>query len=240
MDALINALLLGGVAWLLFLALRWPRPSWAWRAGLLFTAYLTLDDLATALTQWLPAANLLPGRWNWEGKLASLALAIVVIAAFRLDRQSLGLQGVQRNHRSSWIAMALLVGISTSLGFVFLPGAPGAETLAFQVLMPGAVEELVYRGIAPALLLGVAARYAGETGTPWRVVVVTGLVFGLWHGLSVSDGVPAFNWMPAVTPLVGGIAYGWLRFHSGSLLPLVVAHSLGNCAFYLHAVLPAG
>lgn len=240
MDALLNALVLGCLAWLMFFALRWPAPAWAWRAGFAFAAYLALDDLATALTQWLPAAGVFPGRWNWEGKLASLALALGVITWLRLDRQTIGLQGVQRRHVSTWVAVVLLVGLSTTLGFVFQPGAPGAETLAFQALMPGPVEELVYRGVAPALLLGAAARSAGEQSIPWRVVLATGLLFGLWHGLSVSDGVPGFDWMPAAIPLVGGLAYGWLRFHSGSLLPVVVAHAAGNLAFYLHALVPAG
>lgn len=240
MDAVINAGVMGLAAWALFLLLRWPAPAWAWRAGLLFAGYLALDDLATALTQWLPAANVLPGGWNWEGKLASLALAGLVIAAFDLDRAAIGWQGVQRNTTSTWIAVVLLIGLSTSLGFVFLPGAPDRETVAFQMLMPGLVEELVYRGIAPALLLGAAMKHGGKAGIPWRVVVATGLLFGLWHGLSVDAGVPAFDWMPAVLPLVGGFAYGWLRFHSGSLLPVVIAHAGGNLAFHLHALFPAG
>lgn len=239
MDAVINALVMGAAAWGLFLLLRWPAPAWAWRAGGVFAGYLALDDLATALTQWLPAANLLPGDWNWEGKLASLGVALLAIAVFDLDRAAIGWQGVQRNRRSTWIAVVLLVGLSTSLGFVFQPGAADAETVAFQLLMPGLVEELVYRGIAPALLLGVLLRRGGKPGIPWRAVVATGLLFGFWHGLSVDDGVPAFDWMPAVLPLVGGFAYGWLRFHSGSLLPVVIAHAGGNLAFHLHAAWPA-
>jgi membrane protease YdiL (CAAX protease family) len=238
MDALINALVMGAAAFGLFLLMRWPSPAWAWRAGLLFAAYLSFDDLATALTQWLPAANLLPGAWNWEGKLASLGLALLAIAVFDLDRAAIGWQGVQRNSRSTWIAVVLLIGLSTSLGFVFQPSAPDVETVAFQLLMPGMVEELVYRGVAPALLLGALLKRGGRPGIPWRAVVATGLLFGLWHGLSVDDGVPAFDWMPAVLPLVGGFAYGWLRFHSGSLLPVVVAHAGGNLAFHLHALVP--
>lgn len=240
MDAIINAFVMGAAAWALFLLMRWPSPAWAWRAGLLFAGYLALDDLATALTQWLPAANLLPGGWNWEGKIASLGLALLVIAAFDLDRNAIGWQGVQRNTRSTWVAVVLLVGLSTSLGFVFQPGAPDAETVAFQLLMPCLVEELVYRGIAPALLLGAVLKRGVAQGIPWRAVVVTGLLFGLWHGLSVKGGLPSFDWMPAVLPLVGGFAYGWLRFHSGSLLPVVIAHAGGNLAFHLHALFPAG
>lgn len=239
MDALLNALLMGAAAWLLFLLLRWPAPAWPWRAGLLLAAYLALDDLATALTQWLPAANRLPGGWNWEGKLVALALALAAIFLLRLDRAAIGWQGVQRNARSTWIAVSLLVALSASLGFVLRPGAPDGESLAFQGLMPGLVEELAYRGIAPALLLGAAAPQAGRDGTPWRVVLATGLLFGLWHGLSVDGGQPRFDWMPAVLPLVGGLAYGWLRFHAGSLLPVMLAHAGGNLAFYLYLLLPA-
>src|SRR5690606_41155715 len=161
---------------------------WVLTVACRLAAYLALDDLATALTQWLPAANRLPGGWNWEGKLAALALALAAIFLLRLDRAAIGWQGVQRNARSTWIAVSLLVALSASLGFVLRPGAPDGESLAFQGLMPGLVEELAYRGIAPALLLGAAAPQAGRDGTPWRVVLATGLLFGLWHGLSVDGG----------------------------------------------------
>ena len=51
-----------------------------------------------------------------------------------------------------------------------------AETLAFQATMPGLAEELVYRGILPALLLGLVRHKPMEDGIPWAVVLATSVI----------------------------------------------------------------
>ncbi|WP_167285356.1 CPBP family intramembrane glutamic endopeptidase [Marilutibacter alkalisoli] len=201
----------------------------------LFALYLGLDDLDTALPTAVAAADLLGGRWNWSGKVYSLLLAAVVIWIFRLRPDAVGLTFRQRNLRASMIALVLLVALGAALGFAFDPDTPSFETLAFQATMPALAEELAYRGVAPALLLGLIGRKAPPGQVPWAVVVVTAVMFSLWHGLGYGRDGFSFEPVSASFTLVGGLAYGWMRFNSGSLLFPLLAHALGNLVFQLTA-----
>jgi membrane protease YdiL (CAAX protease family) len=99
--------------------------------------------------------------------------------------------------------------------------------------MPGLAEELAFRGIAPALLLGLVRGKTAAREIPWAVIVIAAIPFGLIHGLGFSDGAYSFAVEPALWTFTGGIAYGWLRFSTGSLLFPLLAHSLANVAFHL-------
>lgn len=202
-----------------------------------FGIYIGLDDLATTLPRLFPIFSPVEMRWNWAGKVYSVLLSGGVIMALRLKPADVGLVARQRNLRSSLVATAVLIALSCALGFIFRPPVPSAETIAFQMTMPGLAEELAYRGVAPALLLGLWAGAKMPAGIPWAVVFATGAVFGIWHGLDFTDSRPSFDLLSASFPFIGGIAYGWLRFHSGSILLPIVAHAAGNTIFYAASIL---
>ena len=208
--------------------------------AVLFALYLGLDDFDTALPTALASADLLGGHWNWSGKLYSLLLAVLVIYVFRLTPEAVGLTLKQRNLRASAIALAVLIAFGAGLGFAFRPGVPSAETLAFQATMPALAEELAYRGVAPALLLGLMGRKSPPGRVPWAVVLVTAAMFSLWHGLGYGRDGFSFEPVSAGFTFIGGLAYGWLRFSSGSLLFPVLAHALGNLVFQLTAFAHGG
>lgn len=201
--------------------------------ALLFAAYLALDDLVTGLPHLVPAFDFLPGEWNWSGKLLSLAFSALVIAAMRLSPDAVGLRLRQDHARTGWIAVGLFVVWGACLGLLFKPGAPDAETLAFQATMPGLAEEIAYRGIAPALLLSLWPRKPHVDGIPWAVVLATSAMFGLWHALSYSDGRFGFDPMSGLFPFLGSIPGGWLRFRTKSLVVPVAGHGLANVAFHI-------
>lgn len=201
----------------------------------LFALYLGFDDFDTALPTALASVDLLGGGWNWSGKLYSLLLAALVIYVFRLTPEAVGLTLKQWRLRASVVATVLLVVLGAALGFAFQPGLPSAETLAFQATMPALAEELAYRGVAPALLLGLFGRRSPPGRIPWVVVLVSALMFALWHGLGYGRDGYTFEPVSAAFTFVGGLAYGWLRFNSGSLLFPMLAHALGNLVFQLTA-----
>jgi membrane protease YdiL (CAAX protease family) len=87
-------------------------------------------------------------------------------------------------------------------------GAYAASFLAIVFIGP-VVEELLYRGAG----IGLFERWGAPVA-----VGVTALMFGLGHGLLLS--FPAFLWFGVVT--------GWLRVHTGSLYPPVLAHCVFN------------
>lgn len=233
MNALIFALAFALMAFGIFAVLRPLDKRLVLTSGLLFAAYLGLDDLATSLTQVTPMLDFVDSPWNWEGKLYSLALAVIVMFVLDLRAREVGLTLAQKNLGVCLLAVLGLTALSATLGFVFQPPTPNAGTLAFQATMPGLAEELAYRGIAPAILLALFHGRGVPEKVPWTVVLIAAIPFGAWHGWGYSDAGFSFDPMSALFPFIGGVAYGWLRFKSGSLLLPFVAHGLGNCAFYL-------
>ena len=204
-------------------------------ACLAFALYLGLDDLFTALGSQ-PGFDLFGGGWNWSGKVYSLAFALFVLLALRPAPEAIGLQWPRHRVGAACVLTLCLLAASVGLAFGFQPEPPSAETLAFQASMPALAEELAYRGIAPALLLGlVHDRGLAATGgdMPWAVIAATGLMFGCWHGLGYGGEGWSFDWVPALYTCIGGVAYGWMRFATGSLLFPVLAHALGNTVFQL-------
>ena len=201
--------------------------------GVLFAVYIALDDLVTGLASAFPALRLVEGQWNWSGKTYSLALAVAVILALRIKPSAAGITLKQNNLKASLIALVLFIVWGLSLGLLFNPPAPSAETLAFQALMPGISEEIVYRGVAPAILLGLIRGKDQTEGVPWTVVLITAIMFGVWHGLSYSKAGFSFDAMSALFPFLGSIAGGWLRFNSGSLLFPILVHAVANVVFQL-------
>jgi membrane protease YdiL (CAAX protease family) len=236
MDALVYDLALAAICFAGFLALKYCDKRLTYVFGFLFAVYVAVDDQITGLG-WTLLRFIHAGYWNWSGKICSLLLSLVVILALRMSRESTGLVLPRRNVRIGAIALVPLVLLGVVLGHVYKPEAPSAETFAFQLLMPGTAEELTYRGIAPALLLGLVHGRNPPAGIPWAVICIAAIPYSVVHGLSYSHGAFAFDLSSALWTLSGGLVYGWLRFSTGSLLFPVLAHSLTNVAFQLTPLL---
>ncbi len=86
------------------------------------------------------------------------------------------------------------------------------------VLVAPFVEELLYRGLGMSLLLPFVG--------PLFSIVVTGVAFGLAHGLVL--GLPVLS--------IFGIALAWLRWKTGSVYPGMVVHGIFNAAALAVAV----
>jgi membrane protease YdiL (CAAX protease family) len=201
-------------------------------SALLFAVYLALDDFVTGLPNLVKALDIIPGKWNWTGKIFSLVLSPIVIFALKLSRDAVGLRK-QEHSKIAWIGIGLFVIWGICLGLLFKPGAPDIETLAFQATMPGLAEEIAIRGIAPAILLNLINRKPGVDDIPWAVILVTSVMFGMWHSLDVSGGSVKFDLMSGLFPFIGSIPGGWLRFKTKSLFAPIVGHSIANVAFHL-------
>ncbi|SDQ05907.1 CPBP family intramembrane glutamic endopeptidase [Quadrisphaera sp. DSM 44207] len=176
--------------------------------------------------------------------LSAVAATAVLLLAARcagLTRAELGLHPSTWGRGARWGAGALGV-VVLGYGLVLAVPAlragladprvdalsPGEVAVRALVLIPlGTVlwEEVAFRGV----LLATAQRVL----PPGRALAVTSAVFGLWH-LSSAAGVP----VPAAFPLprvlsvvgvvlvtaAGGLALGWLRQRSSSLLAPVGLH----------------
>jgi membrane protease YdiL (CAAX protease family) len=232
MDAIISVLVLCALSFLAFLALKFFDKRLLLAFGILFAVYVAADDWVTGLG-WTALRFIHAGYWNWSGKICSLLLSLTVILALRMSTEATGLVLPRRNVKIAAIALVPLILLGVVLGLVYKPDPPNAETLAFQLLMPASAEELVYRGIAPALLLGLIHGRNPPPEIPWVVIAIAAVPYSLVHGLSYAHGAFAFDLSSALWTLSGGFVYGWLRFSTSSLLFPLIAHSFTNVAFQL-------
>ena len=233
MEAFISSVTFAGIAFLIFLAAKIADKRILLVFALLAAVYIGLDDFVTGLPSLVKSLAVIPGKWNWAGKVLSLVLSGLVIVALKLSPKTIGLTLKQEHPWLGFVAVLFFVVWGASLGLLFKPGAADAETLAFQAFMPGLSEEIVYRGIAPALLLGLINRKAPVNGIPWAVVMATAVIFGVLHGLKYSGGSFEFDSMSALFPFIGSIPGGWLRFKTKSLLVPVLGHGVANVAFHV-------
>lgn len=233
MEGIISSIAFAAIAFVIFSAAKIADRRILLAFALLAAAYIGLDDLVTGLPNVVKGLDVIPGKWNWTGKVFSLVLSAIVIAALKLSPKTIGLTLKQEHPWLGFIAVLLFIVWGASLGLLFKPGSAGAETLAFQATMPSLAEEIVYRGIAPVLLLGLINRKEPIDGIPWAVVLSTAAVFGIWHGLKYSGGSFEFDALSALFPFIGSIAGGWLRFKTKSLLVPMAGHSLANVAFHV-------
>ena len=228
MDLVLNAVLLSALTAPLLLAVLAAARERRWAPGLLVLGLVALDDLAVTLPYWGGALDVFGGSWNWDGKAYSLGWALAFVAFGPLSTEEAGLTLRQRagSVRAAALATAALTAASFGLGVLFGGGPPDAETIAFQLTMPGLAEEVVFRGV----LIGLLHRALPGGGLAARVgpTLVTAVAFGLVHGLSVEGGIPSFEWLFFSYTFAGGLAYGWLRERTGSVAFPVLAHSLGN------------
>jgi membrane protease YdiL (CAAX protease family) len=204
-------------------------PRW-----LLAAAGLVLlnDALLTRLYGRLP--DLIPGHWNWDGKLLALlaTLAVAALPTFGWTRGGLTLRQADLKVP---LAIAGLYGLLFVGLALALPNEPAsAETLAFQLTMPGLEEEAFYRGV---LLLALDRAFAGRIrllGVDWGWgAVLSCALFGLAHALGVSHGKIAFE--PLVFALTAGpsLIGVWVRLRTGSIFLPVLMHNVGNAASLL-------
>jgi membrane protease YdiL (CAAX protease family) len=159
-----------------------------------------------------------------------LMFGLIVAIAHGLDRQLLALRLPVRRLRAAGLTVLALTVIVVSAGILsqFLDAgdeqglvpqgwdssraAPFIANALVVVLAAPLVEELLYRGLG----FGLLAPFVG----PWPAILVTGVAFGLAHGLVL--GLPVLS--------IFGITLGWLRWQTGSVLPGMTAHALFNAA----------
>jgi membrane protease YdiL (CAAX protease family) len=199
---------------------------------------------ASALLVWsnliVPA---LPGGAGVRtaGNLGGLAVLVLVARAGGLTWRELGITRSSWQSGARWGATALTVvtaGYAVALAVPALrallgePGGLGWSTgevlgRALVLIPLGTVlcEEIAFRGV----LLASASRLL-----PARpALVVTSVVFGLWHLRSAQplagSGVSPIPQGTSVAGIVlltaaGGVVFGWLRLRSGSLLAPIGLH----------------
>jgi uncharacterized protein len=151
--------------------------------------------------------------WSWLPPLLAL------LALFRRD--ALRVWGLTRAPLTM-LGLALLMASPALIGFALSakPQAVSFNHLALRVLLPGTMEELLYRGF----LFGVLFKHARWGFVP--AGLIAGLVFGaghLYQGRDLSSTLGVF----AITTL-GSFWFGWLFLEWDSLWLPIGLHVLLN------------
>lgn len=210
------------------------RIGWAWFLGalLLMAAYdavLTRGYGHIPLTLW-------PSDWNWEGKGMAVALSLMVAGLPLLGWRRTGLTLAQdrKGLPGALILSGLLFALFVGLALYFPGEGFDADSLAFQLTMPGLDEELFYRGVLLLTLNEAFGRPIRVFGAPmgWGSVL-SSLAFGLAHALGYSDGAFTFDALLMATTGVSALLLVWLKEKTGSLLLPILMHNFGNAVFML-------
>lgn len=170
----------------------------------------------------------------------ALMLAIVLAIARGVSGETLGFSRPSTWPRALGLTLAALAGIwaAGAVLNVFLEageeqglvpdgwdssraGAFLANFVVIAVVAP-IVEETTYRGLGFA---AVSSRFG-----PLAAIIVTGLAFGLSHGLVVA--------LPVLS--LFGVILAALRWRTGSLYPPIILHALFNAAALIAAVTLGG
>jgi membrane protease YdiL (CAAX protease family) len=103
----------------------------------------------------------------------------------------------------------------------------GADPIVQVVAVPIS-EELVFRGVLFALVLGALRRLHAPGRALWLAVVISGAAFGIGHLNNLGSYDATFVVGQAAYASVLGMAGGWLRASTSSLLPPILMHAAVN------------
>ncbi len=103
----------------------------------------------------------------------------------------------------------------------------GANPIIQVVAVPLS-EELVFRGVLFTLVLSALSRVHPSGRALWLAAVISGVAFGIGHLNNLGSYDATFVVAQAVYASVLGVAGGWLRAATSSLLPPFVMHAAVN------------
>jgi membrane protease YdiL (CAAX protease family) len=199
--------------------------AWGALVGLLAAA-----AYASRLADGETPADLLYLWSTFVGALVQYGIMFVLILAIArgLDRQLLALAVPEERGRAIKLALVAFVVIIAATAALnpFLDAGdeqglvphswdssralPFLANAAVVTLVAPVVEELLYRGLG----FGLLTPFVG----PWPAILITGVAFGLAHGLVL--GLPVLTFF--------GVTLAWLRWQSGSVIPGMIVHALFN------------
>lgn len=198
---------------------------------LVAAALVVVNDAMLTSGYGLIPQVLQQGDWNWQGKALALAATLMIAAlpVFGWRRSGLTFSQAADSLKATVPVALLYIGFFVGIALVF-PNAPAtAETIAFQLTMPGFEEEPFYRGI---LLFVLDRAFLGRwrfLGVEWGWgALLSCLAFGLAHAFGFSGGQFAFDPVTMALTAVPSLIGVWLVLRTRSLLLPAVLHNFGN------------
>ncbi|MEM9618601.1 MAG: CPBP family intramembrane glutamic endopeptidase [Pseudomonadota bacterium] len=212
------------------------NPTWLIIAVVLHGLYASVNLIGIPF--WDIEAVFGDLNWNWDGKIASFVVSLLVLLLLSIISKKVSFQkaGVTLTQNPgavvpALIATGLLVASVIAAEIAVNDGCSlGVERILFQATMPGIDEEIYFRGLLLLVLaIAVESRGVNFLGAPinWAGVLVT-LLFGLGHSLFWQEGAFGFSIVAFVFTFYLGFGLLWIREKTGSIFIPLVAHNLIN------------
>ncbi len=169
-------------------------------------------------------------HWNWNGKFYATIgsiLFLVFYRKFKLADYFLTFKQNKQFAKTGILIVASILLIKSSVFYFYDTKMNwNLDTLLYQFSAPGINEEIIYRGIMLGLFTKVLKQKIMFLNPS---IVITALLFGLVHGLSLNDSLEINFALTSFLRTFGlGLVWAWLTIRSGSILLALVAHNLGN------------
>ena len=157
------------------------------------------------------------GQYNWAGKVASIALSLLV-ARFYFSSSEIGLRLPRSRSEILWTVFGIVVAALAAFppGLLEPSPPPDLETYTFEATLPGIDEELAFRGVGLACLI----RAFSVTGIDKRARVLALLVTALWftagHIINLQHGHLVITWHRVLDVFPFGIWMAIIRLKAAA------------------------
>lgn len=168
----------------------------------------------------------------WLGKLISLAGAILFICFCRgrITWSDVGLRWPQ-THRFAWAFMLFVVmaAMTWSIAYFYVPKKEfSLNTFVFMLVLSGTDEELLFRGVMPALIGACGVNGWKRTANNVLAFILPTSVFMLIHALRFNGERFTFDVYTCCLVGVGGGILMSIRLTTKSLWSSIVVHNIVN------------
>lgn len=213
------------------------KVNWKWVAIAIGIFLLHKIFLFLGVDEIYP--NLIPGRYNWEGKIVAIIfLLLCARILFHKKSDEWGLKISQRGDakKAGIFTTIFTAFIAVGLAWFYFSGIKKGETSdwLYQLSMPGIEEEIYYRGIM-LLILDKAFlqkwKFA-KVNWSWGAIIMIGM-FYFTHVIHVDS-----NWNTLIIwgdflPGLYGLLLMYIRLATGSLAFPIILHGWINVVGYL-------
>ncbi len=132
------------------------------------------------------------------------------------------------------LALAAVLYLIPEGSDAFQPDYPFAQTVIFVWLYASVSEEILTRGLIQSFLTPLSEYGFSVFGVRISLPIVTGaLFFGLMHAALLTTGMALFPVISIVVfASILGLIAGYQREQTGSLIPAILVHAIGNIGGY--------
>lgn len=209
------------------------KDNWEKHYLIIFALYMIMDNVVTTLPIKFEFLDFIDLKMNWTGKIFSYVLAMVFLLSYkRIPLKQFGITLTQNDNSKNFAIRTTIIVTIFMIGYCFFIGRykSSFENIMFQLTMPSIIEEITVRGILLTLLsmvfiknLKIGKVYFGMG------VIITAVLFGLWHGLSISNEFEiTMNWIPFIYTGIMGFVLALVKEKTGSLLFPIIIHLIIN------------